>query len=186
MCFISFSSFCANYSVEHAGRSSSNDQDCKKRAGQEVLAWYQSLKSKGGFGPVDKDILENGRRTFESDRVSNKETLETIGSCYRQTKYVLDPHSAVGITAAQRSIARDSSHSHISLSTAHPAKFSDAVATALKDETSFNFDEQVLPEEFKALASKETRVTAVENSWEKVREIIKAQVEEDLKVQSSV
>ena len=142
------------------------------------------MKTTGGFGPVQQDILENGRRTFESDRVSNEQTLETIKSCYQQTKYVLDPHSAVGITVAKRSLARSPIH-HISLSTAHPAKFSEVVTTALKDEDGFNFEEQVLPDELKALLHKEARVTTVENSWEAVREIIKRQAEEDIQAQSS-
>ncbi|KAF9886939.1 threonine synthase [Aspergillus nanangensis] len=171
---------------EHASSSGMDDQASKKQAGEDVLAWYQSLRSTGGFGPVHKNILENGRLTFESDRVSNTETSETIKSCYQQTQYVLDPHSAVGITAAKRSIGRAPSPvHHISLSTAHPAKFSDAVETALKGEAGFNFDEQVLPVEFKAFSSKERRVTKVENSWQKVGEIVKVKAEEDQRAESA-
>jgi threonine synthase len=163
-----------------------NDQLNKKQAGQDVLAWFQSLKATAGFGPVPQDILEIGRRSFESERVSDLETLETIKSCYEQTGYVLDPHSAIGVAAAERSIGRTGLQMHhISLSTAHPAKFSGAVKLALKDDSSFNFEEQVLPPEFVALALAERRVTMAENSWEKVREIIKKQVDEDLKVEGS-
>jgi threonine synthase len=101
-----------------------NDEFNKKQAGQEVLAWFWSLKATGGFGPVHKVILENWRRTFESERVSDPQTLETIKSCYKQVEYVLDPHSAVGVAAAERSIVRAGSHMpYISLSTAHSAKF---------------------------------------------------------------
>ncbi|KAL5356740.1 tryptophan synthase beta subunit-like PLP-dependent enzyme [Aspergillus floccosus] len=171
---------------EHAAAGGKDDQLSKKQAGEDVLGWYQSLKTTGGFGPVNKDLLENGRRSFESDRVSNTETIETIKTCYQETKYVLDPHSAVGVTAAKRSIARVGSNSHhISLSTAHPAKFSDAVESALKGEAGFNFEEQVLPDEFKAFSSMETRVTTVENSWEKVREIVKSKAEADMAAESS-
>ncbi|KAH8700391.1 threonine synthase [Talaromyces proteolyticus] len=171
---------------EHAVTTGKDDQSSKKQASADIVAWYQSLKSTGGFGPVHKDILENGRLTFESDRVSNSETVETIRSCYKQTKYILDPHTAVGITVAKRSLARTSGHiQHISLSTAHPAKFSEVVTSALKDEAGFNFEEQVLPDELKALSSKETRVTTVDNSWEAVREIVKSQTEEDLQAESS-
>ncbi|KAI3319970.1 tryptophan synthase beta subunit-like PLP-dependent enzyme [Xylariaceae sp. AK1471] len=153
----------------------------KKQAGQEVTAWYQSLKATGGFGPVHPDIMNTGWQTFESERVSDAETLETIRSCYSRTKYVLDPHSAVGVAAAMRSIARSGAEvKHISLSTAHPAKFAGAVEAALKDESSFNFNKHVLPTEFKDLLQKEKRVTFVDNSWEIVREIVKKQVEADL------
>ncbi|KAI8627527.1 tryptophan synthase beta subunit-like PLP-dependent enzyme [Xylariaceae sp. FL1651] len=158
-----------------------DDQFNKKQAGQEVTAWYRSLKTTGGFGPVHPDIMDAGRQTFESERVSDEETLETIRSCYGQTGYILDPHSAVGVAAAKRSITGASANvSHISLSTAHPAKFSGAVESALKGESNFNFEEQVLPLEFKDLLDKEKRVDHVENSWKKVREIVKKQVEADL------
>ena len=131
---------------------------------------------------MSKEILETGRRTFESDRVSDQQTLETIRSCYEQTGYVLDPHSAVGIAAAKRSLDRTSSHiPHISLSTAHPAKFSEAVKLALKHENRFDFEKSVLPPELAGLARMEKRVTMVENSWETVREIIKKQVAEDMR-----
>ncbi|KAJ3571307.1 hypothetical protein NPX13_g5428 [Xylaria arbuscula] len=158
-----------------------DEQFNKKQAGQEVTTWYNSLKTSGGFGPVHQDIMETGRQTFESERVSDEETLETIKSCYSRNSYVLDPHTAVGIAAATRSIAGSSANvKHISLSTAHPAKFSGAVEAALKDDPKFNFNEQVLPDEFKDLLQMEKRVTFVENSWETVREIVKKQVESDL------
>jgi threonine synthase len=158
-----------------------DDESSKKQAGQEVSAWFRLLKATDGFGPVRKEIMENGRRTFESERVSDLQTLETIKSYYEQVGYILDPHSAVGVAAAERSISRTSSDMpHISLSTAHPAKFAGAIELALKHETGFNFEE-VLPPEFRDLAQKEKRVLMVDNSWEKVREIVKKQVAEDLR-----
>ncbi|KAI1430945.1 tryptophan synthase beta subunit-like PLP-dependent enzyme [Xylaria sp. CBS 124048] len=158
-----------------------DDEFTKKQAGQEVTAWYQSLKKTGGFGPVHPDILETGRRTFESERVSDPETTETIRSCYERTKYVLDPHSAVGVAASLRSLSGSGTKvHHISVCTAHPAKFSGAVESALKGDSSFHFDSQVLPDEFKDLLTKEKRVIFVDNSWEEVREIVKKQVEVDL------
>ena len=48
------------------------------------------------------------------------------------------------------------------LSTAHPAKFSEAVARSLVDETEFTFDRDVLPEEFKGLLERERRVVDVD------------------------
>lgn len=85
--------------------------------------------------------------------MSNSETIESIKSCYQRTKNVLDPHTAVGTAAAQRSMARASTY-HISLSTAHPAEFSDIATLALKGEAGFNFEKQVLPDELKTLSHK--------------------------------
>lgn len=166
--------------ADSASRAGLDDDLSKKQAGREVLAWFQTLKETGGFGPVPKEIMEDGRCTFESDRVSDQETLETIKFCYKEIGYVLDPHTAVGVTAAKRSIYRSGPHMpHISMSTAHPAKFSQAVQLALKDESSFDFDKSVLPPELHRLSQMEKRVRFVENSWEVVREIIKKQVTED-------
>jgi len=50
----------------------------------------------------------------------------------------------------------------IILSTAHPAKFSEAVTKALEQSVDFNFERDVLPEEFRGLLEKERRVVVVE------------------------
>ena len=72
------------------------------------------------------------------------------------------------------------------MSTADPAKFSQPVNLALKDEHSFNFEESVLPPELDRLARVEKRVMTVENSFEMVRGIIKRHVLEDKrKIKSS-
>lgn len=130
---------------------------------------------------MSREILETGRRTFESDRVSDQQTLETIRSCYDQIGYVLDPHSAVGVAVAKRSMGRVSSQiPHIAMSTAHPAKFAEAVKLALKHENNFNFEKKVLPLELSRLTEMEKRVLTVESSWERVKEIVKEQVTKDM------
>lgn len=61
----------------------------------------------------------------------------------------------------------------IALSTAHPAKFSDAVTRALHSHTQFNFERDVLPEEFRGLLKKKKRVIEVERAdVELVKQII--------------
>ncbi|KAI1341874.1 tryptophan synthase beta subunit-like PLP-dependent enzyme [Xylariaceae sp. FL0016] len=167
---------------EFADAAGMDDEWNKKQAGQEVSAWLKQLKSSGGFGPVYQDVHNNAKRDFESERVSDAQTVETIKNYFHKVNYVLDPHSAVGIAASARSMER-SQVPHISLSTAHPAKFAGAVELALKDEPGFSFKEKVLPPEFVGLESKEKRVTDVDNDWEAVREIVKKQVDEELKSQ---
>ena len=96
--------------------------------------------------------------------------------------YILDPHSAIGVAASLRSIKRAPGAHHISLATAHPAKFANAVDLALKDEPGFSFD-TVLPEEFVGLEKKEKRVLTVPKGagWEGVRTIVEDEVEKELK-----
>jgi threonine synthase len=52
----------------------------------------------------------------------------------------------------------------VMLSTAHPAKFSDAVSEALKESSQFNFEADVLPVEFKGLLQKPRRAITVERA----------------------
>ncbi|KAF4627085.1 hypothetical protein G7Y89_g11073 [Cudoniella acicularis] len=181
---------------EFAAEAGMDDEWNKKQAGQEVESWLKKLKSNGGFG-VHADILKFANRDFESERVSDVQTLETIRKFYAtplsngttnsagsKGGYVLDPHSAIGVAASLRSMKRASPSKthHVSLATAHPAKFANAVDLALKDEEGFTFD-TVLPEEFVGLEQKERRVKVVpkDAGWEGVRTIVQDEVEEELR-----
>ncbi len=135
-------------------------------AGEKVSGWLKDLKSTGGFG-VDPEILEAARVDFESERVTDAETLKVIKTVYETTKegYILDPHSAVGVAATLRSIERfppPETH-HISLATAHPAKFSGAVQLALEKAPGFKFDD-MLPEQFVGLEDLPRRVKQAKKS----------------------
>ncbi|PSN73153.1 threonine synthase-like protein [Corynespora cassiicola Philippines] len=157
----------------------------RAQAGEHVRTWLNDLKSKGGFA-VNNEILKAAQADFTSYRVSDEETIETIKATFSAPSspgYVLDPHSAIGIAAAQRSVqvsGPPSTH-HISLATAHPAKFSNAVERALPNDKAY-FEEKVLPEEFKGLEDKPRRVSMVKKSdgWEGVRRVVIAEVEAEL------
>jgi threonine synthase len=61
------------------------------------------------------------------------------------------------------------------LSTAHPAKFSEAVTEALSASRGFDFDRDLLPQEFRGLLEKERRVIDVdEPSDELVKQVIES------------
>lgn len=157
----------------------------RAQAGDHVKNWLNDLKSKGGFA-VDKQILSAAQADFSSYRVSDEETLATIKQIFSAPSskgYVLDPHSAIGIAAALRSaeVSGPPSTHHISLATAHPAKFSNAVEQALPEDKAY-FVEKVLPEEFKGLEDKPRRVSHVKRSdgWEGVRKVVVAEVEAEL------
>lgn len=71
------------------------------------------------------------REDFVSCAVGDEMTLAEIQDHFKRTGALIDPHTAVGRVAAQ-SLRRDGKLKGrtISLSTAHPAKFPDAVKTA--------------------------------------------------------
>jgi threonine synthase len=68
---------------------------------------------------------------FAGAAVSEADTSRTLVSTLNQTGEQVDPHTAVGLTAAAR-LPRDPAASPtVVLSTAHPAKFPEAAEAAL-------------------------------------------------------
>lgn len=176
----------------------------RMEAGEKVKGWLDQLKKEGGFG-VSNEILSAAKENFESERVSDQQTIDMIKQIYSQTlssssskqtngtkpptagtehdgHYILDPHSAIGIAATLRSVDRAAAAHHISLATAHPAKFSHAVELALKDQPGFSF-ETVLPEQFIGLEELPKRITDSKADWQQVRKIVVDEVNEELKGQ---
>ncbi|KAJ2902019.1 hypothetical protein MKZ38_001112 [Zalerion maritima] len=157
---------------EYAVTAGLNEEWNRTQASQAVAGWLKDLKAKGGFGPIDGELMGYARRDFESERVSDNQTIDEISKTYGNLNYMLDPHSAVGIAASRRSLERAQSSQHISLSTAHPAKFSGAVERALSGIEGFSFETSVQPAEFKGLEERERRVREVANSWNEVGKVL--------------
>ncbi|MCF7837606.1 MAG: threonine synthase [Candidatus Marinimicrobia bacterium] len=89
---------------------------------------------------VMTDFEQHGRLTlppaaraadplFLAERGDTPATLATIRRYYEEYGYLLDPHTAVGVAAAERHL--DPAIPTICLATAHPAKFPDAIRQAL-------------------------------------------------------
>ena len=74
-------------------------------------------------------VLEKLRTRYSAFASDDQETSAAIASVYRETGRVIDPHTAVGIAAAKKMGAASSPV--VVLSTAHPAKFPDAVMQAI-------------------------------------------------------
>ncbi|WP_444937484.1 threonine synthase [Microbulbifer sp. JMSA002] len=79
---------------------------------------------------LSESALAQAQKTFSSCRVDDARTIEVIREQYQATGYLLDPHTAIGVEAARR-VRRSAEQPMVCLSTAHPAKFPDAVAQAL-------------------------------------------------------
>lgn len=78
--------------------------------------------------------MAGARERFASHRVDDQATLDSIATTWRRCAYLLDPHSAIGLCAAQAGAAADRATGRsvpwVTLATAHPAKFPEAVAQA--------------------------------------------------------
>jgi threonine synthase len=114
-----------------------------------------SLAQSGGFS-VEAEALASIRAEFDGYRVSGAEARETMREVFADCGYLLDPHSSVAVHAAKRALARDAKTPMIALSTAHPAKFPDAVfeATGVRP---------TLPAHLEGLMSRKERFTVLAN-----------------------
>jgi threonine synthase len=65
---------------------------------------------------------------FRAGSAGRQEVLDTIRRYWKERRYLLDPHTAVGVAVAER--LRDPAEPLVCLATAHPAKFPDAIREA--------------------------------------------------------
>ncbi|MBZ7920751.1 threonine synthase [Ensifer adhaerens] len=93
----------------------------------EVRSAMDGLKQSGSF-TIREKALKAIRKEFRSGRASEKDVARTIAKTLEKTGYLLDPHSAVGVFVAAKH--EKPSAPMVTLATAHPAKFPDAVKSA--------------------------------------------------------
>ena len=85
-----------------------------------------------GYYKISASVLERIREDFSAYSCSEEETLTAIRSCFAETGYLPDTHTAVALHAADE--YRKMEHPDVPvvvLSTASPFKFPEAVLTAL-------------------------------------------------------
>lgn len=88
----------------------------------------KEFKETGKFA-LPEHLMKQARAEFSAYRADDSKTLETIKRVYDETGYTLDPHTAVGMSAAIE-IAKTTDTPVVGLACAHPAKFPDAVERA--------------------------------------------------------
>ena len=106
------------------------------------------------------------RATFASGRCSEEETVATIRAAYAATGEVLCPHSAVGVKVAEEHLGATPM---ITLATAHPAKFPDAVEGAMGARPA-------LPPRMADLFDRPERVTRVANDLAALQGLIRERI----------
>ena len=93
-----------------------------------VRALMASLAQSKSFSMSDAALSEM-RALFSADRATEEECAATIRTALRETGHLIDSHTAVAVAVAEKE-ARVPSVPMIVLSTAHAAKFPDAVQAA--------------------------------------------------------
>ncbi|MDO7908796.1 threonine synthase [Paenibacillus sp. JX-17] len=123
----------------------------------KVSAYMNQLQTEGRI-VISPEDLKRVQEEFAAYGAGNDECLEVIGRYQKDTGYLLDPHTACGITAYERFSGEG--EVGITLATAHPAKFDEAIAlTGIKQE---------FPEEISQLFSKTQHQEVVDFDKEEI------------------
>ena len=106
-------------------------------------------------------------RDFVAAAIPEKEVTETIAAFYKEHDYILDPHTAVGVKAAQN--FKTIGVPMVCLATAHPAKFAAVVEQAIGRPPD-------VPASLSGILDKESRCELMDAEKGKIQAYIAAQV----------
>jgi threonine synthase len=109
-------------------------------------------------------VLQALRTRYLAARAGDAETVATIARVYKESGLVIDPHTAIGLAAAE-TLKAELRGPAIALATAHPAKFSGAVTEAIGKPAA-------LPPQLGDLLTREERYTVLPNSMRAVRDFV--------------
>ncbi|MGG1519144.1 threonine synthase [Paenibacillus oryzisoli] len=110
---------------------------------EAVTTLMAQFKAEGRI-VIPADKLEAVQADFAAYGVQNEECLDTISGYYSKYDYLLDPHTACGIAAADQ--LATPGEITVTLSTAHPAKFDESIR--------LRGIQQTYPEQIQALFEK--------------------------------
>ena len=99
--------------------------DLHERDASAIAQLMNNLKQKGSL-KLSRSALQKAREIFASQRLDDAQMLEAVRLEYRNTGYLLDPHTAIGVAAARAERGAEEVPM-VCLATAHPAKFPAAV-----------------------------------------------------------
>lgn len=137
--------------------------DCYGRDGDAIKDLMERFQKEDVA--ISDEAFANVRDLFDSYSVNDEVTVSTIAEIYEKTEYLLDPHSAIGVKAA-RETRRNKDVPMVTLATAHPAKFAEAVMKA-------GYPEQpALPHHMADLFDREERLTVLDNDLTKVHAFV--------------
>ncbi|MBY0319038.1 MAG: threonine synthase [Reyranella sp.] len=126
----------------------------------EAMAGFRS----SGTLKVGANALGGVRELFDAGRLDDEGTLAAIVDCRKRFGVTLDTHSAVAYAVAQQH-RRDPKVPMVVLSTAHPAKFPDAVEKATGERPA-------LPPRLADLTERTERVEGLPNDIAALKELI--------------
>jgi threonine synthase len=134
------------------------------RDGAAVAAAFATFRETGSL-PASPALWQEARGLFAAHRVDDDATRASIRETWQATGELLDPHSAVAVAAARAS-RRDPCVPMVALASAHPAKFADAVESAVGFRPA-------PPPQLAALMSKRERITVLPNDLAAIQRFVR-------------
>ena len=138
--------------------------DMHGRDGAKVTELMDHFRATGEMSVADERWTET-RKLFDSLAVDDEQTCATIAKVYKDTGELLDPHTAIGVHAA-RECRRSLATPMVTLGTAHPVKFPEAVQKAVASAS------PVLPAHMADLFEREERCTVLANDLAVVQDFV--------------
>jgi threonine synthase len=139
--------------------------DLFRRDGKKLAEAMTAFRKTGRFA-APKSGWAAVQKQFSAFKLSDPDTLKVMGDLYKRTGMLIDPHSAIGVAAAEK-MRKDKSVPVVALATAHPAKFPDAVerATGIRP---------ALPAHLANLMTRRERYDVLPNDLGKVKDYVLA------------
>ncbi len=134
-----------------------------------IISMYGGKMDEKGVILLSPD-LERMKEDLYAVSISDKKTMETIGSFYRKYGLILEPHGAVA-WAGMEDYIKDHPDADqkdvfcISLETAHPAKFSNEIKNAINIEPE-------LPDSLRKIESRTEEYISLENNYDALKKFI--------------
>jgi len=161
-----------DYSLGQVVQTVSPSMDIQLASNLERYLYYLFNENPERVRAAFDELKESGRIVFSAEEVQRVQsefltctvdeqmTIDTIASFHKETGYLLDPHTAVGVRGALERV-KDGTDV-VCLATAHPAKFGEAVEKAI------GFPPP-LPPQLAALKGLDSRCEVMDADQEKVK-----------------
>jgi len=144
--------------------------DLYGRDGEAVTGTMKYFRSKGPFA-LDESMMTRLHEIFAAYRFDDAATKEIMRHLHNQSGYIADPHSAIGIGAAEKYMWNSplgEKEAIVALATAHPAKF----PAAVEDATGYF---PSLPARLAGLHHQEERLSVLPNDLQTLKSFIREQ-----------
>ncbi len=113
---------------------------------------------------IFKDSFNRIQKNLSSFSFSDYQTREAMKEVYSASKYIMDPHGAVGYLGLKEYLSENGKAQGIFLETAHPVKFLDVVEPVIKKSIPF-------PEQIKGIMHKEKESTSI-STYDELKEFL--------------